>query len=116
MPVAGFTHFVTLPLARAVTLLVHLRSVPSTVASSGNDYTSVPPAAPSTGTDRSCTLVRVHIRSIIGEVALSALNGMGGVPSRLDSMASLPPSRYDSPRAALRVPPVTALASPPVGA
>ena len=93
MPVAGFTHFVTLPLARAATLLVHLRSVPSTVASSGNGYASVPPAASSTGTDRSCTLVRVHIRSIIGEVALPALNGMGGVPLRLNYMAPLAPSR-----------------------
>ena len=113
---ANSTHFVTLPLARAATLVVHGRSVPSSVASSGNNYAPVPPAAPSTGTDRFCTPVGAHTRSIIGEVALPAVNGMGGVPLRLDSMASLPPSRYDSPRAALRVPPVTALASPPVRA
>ena len=93
MPVVSSTHFVTLPLARTATLLVHQRSVPSSVASSGNDYVSVPPAASSTGTDRSCTLVRVHIRSIIGEVALPALPRMGGVPSRLNYMAPLAPSR-----------------------
>jgi hypothetical protein len=91
--VASSTHFVALPLARAAPLLVHQRSVPSSVASSGNDYASIPPAALSTGTDRSYTLVRVHIRSIIGEVALPALTGMGGVPSRHHSMASLAPSR-----------------------
>ena len=93
MPAAGSTHFVALPLARAATLLVHLRSVPSSVASSGNDYACVPPAAPSTGTDRFCTPVGAYTRSIIGEVALPALNGMGGVPLGLDSMAPLAPSR-----------------------
>jgi len=91
--VASSTHFVTLPLARAATLLVHQRSVPSPVALVENDYTSVPPAALSTGTDRSYTMVRVHIRSIIGEVALPALPRMGGVPSRLNYMAPLAPSR-----------------------
>jgi hypothetical protein len=93
VPVAGSTHLVTLPLTRTATLLVHQRSVPSSVASSRNGYACVPPAASSTGTDRSCTLVRVHIRSIIGEVALPALNGMGGVPLRVNYMAPLAPSR-----------------------
>ena len=69
MPVAGSTHFVTLPLARATTLVSHQRSVPSSVASCGNDYASVPPAAPSTGTDRSCRPLGAHIRSIVDEVA-----------------------------------------------
>jgi hypothetical protein len=91
--VAGSTHFVTPLLARAATLVIHRRSVPSSVASSGNNYASVPPAAPSTGTDRSCTSVGAHIRAIIGEAALPAVNGMGGVPLRLDCMASLAPSR-----------------------
>ena len=93
MPVASSTHFVTLPLARAATLVVHQRSVPSSVVSSGNDYACVPPAAPSTGTDRSCTPVGAHTGSIIGEVALRALNGMGGVLLRLNYMAPLAPSR-----------------------
>ena len=93
MPVASSTHFVTLPLARAATLPVHQRSVPSSVASSGNGYACVPPAAPSTGTDRFCMPVGAHTRLIIGEVALPALNGMGGVPLRLNYMAPLAPSR-----------------------
>jgi len=91
--VAGSTHFVALPLARAAPLLVHQRSVPSSVASSGNDYASVPPAVPSTGTDRSGRPVGARIRSITSEIALPALNGMGGVPLRLNYMAPLAPSR-----------------------
>ncbi len=97
MPVAGSTHFVTLPLARAVTWLVHQRSVPSPVALVENDYASVPPVAPSIGTDRSGMLVSTRIRSTIAELALLAFLGMGGVPLRLNYMAPLAPSRYASP-------------------
>ena len=93
---ASSTYFVTLPLARAATLLVHQRSVTSSVASSGNDYASVPPAALSTGTDRSGKSVGPRILSTIAEIALPAFVGMGGVPLRLDCMAPLAPSRYAS--------------------
>ena len=37
--------------------LVHLRSMPAPVAVGGRDYTSAPPAAPSTGTDRFLKIV-----------------------------------------------------------
>ncbi len=79
MPVASSTQFVALPLARAATLLVHQRSVPSSAAS--------------TGTDRSGTLVGARIRSITSEIALPAVNRMGVVLLRLNYMAPLAPSR-----------------------
>ena len=52
-----------------------------------------PSAAPSTGTDRSCTPVGAHTRSITIEIALPAVNRMGGVLLRLNYMAPLAPSR-----------------------
>jgi hypothetical protein len=45
--------------------MLHLRSVPSSVALGEDDYAFVPPAAPSTGTDRFSKRSWRHIRPLI---------------------------------------------------
>jgi hypothetical protein len=50
--------------------MLHLRSVPCPVALGEDDYAFVPPAAPSTGTDRFSTRSWRHIRPLIGTAAL----------------------------------------------
>ena len=89
---------------------VHRRSVPPSVALVENDYASVPPVAPSIGTDRSCTLVAAHIRSIIGGKCATRCqrNGRRAFAPRLYGFACAVKVRLAP--AALRGPPLTALA------
>jgi len=47
--------------------LVHRRSVPSPVAVGGDDHSSVPPAAPSAGTDRFSNIVRTLAASEVAD-------------------------------------------------
>ena len=63
--VAGLHSFVPPPPARTATAMLHLRSEPSSVALGEDDYAFVPPAAPSTGTDRFPTRSWRHIRPLI---------------------------------------------------
>jgi hypothetical protein len=90
--------------------------VPSPVALVENDYASVPPTAPSTGTDRSGTLVSPYIRLIIGGRCATRCqrNGRRAFAPRLYGFAYAVKVRLAP--AALRGPPLTALASPTDGA
>ena len=84
--------------------LVHLRSVPAPVAVGGDDHSSVPPAAPSAGTDRFSTSL-----GITG--AESSAWGNWRRALRLDYMARSRRQGRASP-VTLTPPPLTALAPP----
>jgi len=83
---------------------VHRRSVPAPVAVGGDDHSSVPPAAPSTGTDR-------FSRSLGGTGAESSAWGNWRRALRLNYMARSRRQGRASP-VTLTPPPLTALAPP----